>query len=151
MDQIDHTEEPQDPQAPGISRRRLIQTVGAGTAIAWAAPTVVGFGGTAMAASAVPPARCDGCNPEDSCGGQSDCGDPQFGCTCKPPEIGPGLPCICTGNGFCDEFDTCAGQNDCPAGYTCTNSCCGFLLCLPNCGTPRQARVAGTGARTDGK
>lgn len=158
MDETNEGIEANEASERRISRRRLIKTVGAGTAIAWAAPTVVGLGGTAMAAgSAVQPVRCDGCDPADPCAGQSPCGDPQFGCSCKPPQVGAGNPCICTGNGSCSQFDACpGGQGDCPAGFTCTSSCCDLFdfdrLCLPNCGTQAvAARVAGGGPRTDGK
>jgi hypothetical protein len=142
----------------GLSRRRVIKGIGAGTAVAWAAPTVLGVGPAFAAdASAVAPQRCDGCNPADPCLGQSACGDPEFNCTCKPPEVGEGNPCVCTGNGSCDSFQQCpGGQGDCPPGYTCTSSCCdGFgypRLCLPNCGQVAAAgAAAGGGPRTDGK
>jgi len=152
MNEHDHDEEGQE---RSVSRRRVIQGIAAGTAAAWAAPAIVNVGSAAYAASAVPPVKCDGCNPNDSCLGQSDCGPAGSGCTCKPAER-LGADCICTGNGFCSDFQTCTSTSSCPPGYTCSLSCCGadVLLCLPNCGTPGAAAAAaakGSGARTDGK
>jgi hypothetical protein len=126
-----------EPMRSAFSRRTALKGAGVGVAV-WAAPTVLSMGSAAHAASNAPPLACNGCDPNgDPCSNQTACGDPSEGCSCKT--VAAGGSCLCTANGYCEDFQECPnGQSDCPTGLSCVSSCCNDAgypnLCLPNCG-----------------
>jgi hypothetical protein len=108
-------EEPQiNPAAEGISRRKMLKRIGAGTAVAWSAPILTSIHTSAFAASP----GC-GCPPYDCVTGQQTC---PSGCPCAPHHNGG--PCICWSSGVCFT-----GQDTCNTDQDCVNQ--GFP---PNCG-----------------
>ena len=123
-----------------VSRRKIIQRIGAGTALAWSAPVLQSLASPvhAQGASPVPPTPCpQGVPCGDSCGNFGLCGSspcPLDTCHCSVNTEGN---CFCWNNAFCSDIDTCGSSSECQPGYECfENTCCGPQgVCLPNCGT----------------
>jgi hypothetical protein len=115
---------PQD----GPSRRAMLKTVGAGTALLWAAPAVTAVAHASTSTSIPINTHCNG----------TDCSQGQVA-FCNDAET-----CFCyeqfgTGTGLCETNQSCAnlapcpnGQGDCPGGTVCAaNTCCGATpVCL---------------------
>src|SRR5205085_11073314 len=131
------SEEIVEPQR-GLSRRTMIKRVGAGAAVAWAAPSIL----TVAQASAASPAAvaCSDCGT-DVCFSQGTCAGT---CPCSPLLSGA---CRCWGpaHGACDDFfgrcDPAGANNgdgDCPSGSSCVPTCCysggQTGVCVPPCG-----------------
>jgi hypothetical protein len=122
----------------GISRRTLLKRVGAGAAIAWAAPIVTSFGSKAFAGL---PGRCNApCDVITICAVNRP-GEVDSICACSADTEGR---CACWANVFCNNITSCASTADCPAGWRCIpNTGCGAGgFCIPRCGetTNRPAR-----------
>jgi hypothetical protein len=102
-----------EPMRSAFSRRTALKGAGVGVAV-WAAPTVLSMGSAAHAASNAPPLACNGCDPNgDPCGNQTPCGDPSEGCSCKT--VAAGGSCLCTANGYCEDFQECPLPEPVPA------------------------------------
>jgi hypothetical protein len=126
-----------------ISRRRMLKRVGAGAAVAWAAPVLTSLSSPAFAQYGA----CRNCEPGGSCANQPDCAPPGSGefCGC---DWTPEGDCFCIDHGSCGA--ACGSSADCTiTGQRCAFSCCGFACQYP-CGDPRNAAHQG-GPRTDGK
>jgi len=128
-----------------ISRRRLIQRLGVGTAVAWLVPVVTSLGSRAEAGACCPCTPPSG-NCDWVCGGNL-C---QCGIGCGP--LGAGYcshdvdgNCFCWENSYCAEVSDCTQNADCPPGYACIpDTCCFTPKCLPACGLgPRTRRRHG--------
>jgi hypothetical protein len=137
----------EDRTASKISRRRMIQRLGVGTAVAWLTPVVSTFGARAEAGCVA----CEDPNCGWTCGGTliqcGSCGP--FGAAyCSHDVDGK---CFCWEDGFCADFTDCAVNSDCPAGYACIpDTCCGVPKCIAACGmAPRTHRRRGR--RASGK
>jgi hypothetical protein len=114
----------------GVSRRKIIKRLGAGTALAWSAPVLSSLATPAYAQ--VSPGACPAW----------DCGQSIIECAGTPCGIGP---CVCDldvhGNPACWDNISCGDPNviactansDCAPGWVCTTNCCG-QTCLPPCG-----------------
>jgi hypothetical protein len=99
-----------DENREGISRRRLLKGLGAGTAVAWSAPVLMSIKSPAFA-QATP--RCepfDLCGQGEFCGPDSACGEGCGGCTVLIDNS-----CLCWDIGyFCDpDGQTCGSDADC--------------------------------------
>jgi hypothetical protein len=137
----------QEFEASQISRRSMIKRIGAGAAIAWAAPAITSIGSRAAAQESPAPGCVPGLCRDWNCGDEiTECGAPaDLGpCVCDVDTEGR---CFCWNNEFCDVVADCASSADCPAGQRCATSCCG-QTCLPECGS--DAGGAGS-ARTGGR
>lgn len=130
--------EPEEITGGGFSRRTMLKGIGAGTAIAWAAPALTTVGGRVMAQTS--PACTDCAVGGNDCGGQTPCGD---GCTCLRRTGQRG--CFCHEPISCGDprVVACTTDATCPAGWSCTSSCCGSDLCHPPCGATLGAQAAG--------
>ena len=138
----------------GLDRRALIKRAGivsAGVA-AWSTPMVTSLASKAYAVGSAA-VSCEGCTlGNDTCGTQPQCGDggPQNFCHCSQTVAKD--RCTCVEAGFCNQFQVCATQADCPAGTICTLTCCSEPLCLFPCDSPFQQRRAplpdGVGEKT---
>jgi len=129
----------------GISRRRILKRIGAGAAIAWAAPVLTSIRMPAFAQST-----------SGLCTANWNCGDTIVGCGGTPGEspCDNGSPpvCVCDltveGTSFCWNNFCCVGaticttSDDCGGGSACVTSCCG-QRCAPPCGVTGQAGTAG--------
>jgi len=140
-----------------VSRRKIIQRIGAGTALAWSAPVLQSLASPvhAQGASPVPPTPCPpGVNCGTSCANFGICGDTPCpgppGCFCSVNTEGN---CFCWNNAFCSDIDTCNSSSECQAGYECfENTCCGAQgVCLPNCGTCITSVSDSSDGRTAGR
>ena len=125
-------------EAPQISRRRLLQKLGLGTAVAAFAPIVTSLGSEAFAGTC-PPCQ-EPCNW--TCGGiltQCGIGCGPFGAAyCSHNTEGT---CFCWEDSFCAEVSDCASTADCPPGFACIpDTCCGTPKCLPGCGLGHRPR-----------
>jgi len=124
--------------ASKITRRRLIQRLGVGTAVAWLTPVVSSLGSRAEAQCE----PCEGGNCDWCCGGVIT----QCGVGCGP--LGAGYcshdtdgNCFCWENSFCAEVADCTQNSDCPPGYACIPcTCCVTSKCLPACGMGARSR-----------
>ena len=109
-----------NPAAEGISRRKMLNRIGAGTAVAWSAPILTSIHTSAFAAS--PGCSC----PPFDCANPQLCND---GCPCTPHHNGG--PCICWSTGTCFS-----GQPTCQTDQDCINNgfggVCGDVN--PDCG-----------------
>jgi len=114
----------------GISRRRMLKRVGAGAAIAWAAPVLTSLRMPAFA-QAVSTNCPSGCGP-DTCFGQTPCSDTGCFNVCQVSGAG----CFCHQSSSCQDLQACTTTADCTnvPNSVCAFSCCGTLLCLPPCG-----------------
>ncbi len=111
-----------------ISRRRMLKRVGAGAAVAWAAPVLTSLSSPAYAQYGA----CVGCAM--SCANQPDCAPPGEFCGCDSTPEGD---CFCIDHGSCGA--ACDSSADCTIpGQRCAFSCCGFACQYP-CGDPRNA------------
>jgi hypothetical protein len=127
-----------------ISRRSVIKRIGAGAAIAWSAPVLQSLSAPAHAQYGGECTECAG----DFCSGQTICGSsgPVGACACAQP-VGSegGGTCFCYEDDFCNNRTPCDDQSDCPAGQTCTHSCCdasiGTAVCFSPCGTNANANA----------
>jgi hypothetical protein len=131
-----------------ISRRRLLQRLGLGTAVATFTPIVTSLGSEALAGP------CPPCEPPCNwtCGGQlQQCGlgcGPFGAAYCSADTEGN---CFCWEDTLCSEVQDCASTADCPPGYACIpNTCCGVPKCLAGCGLGRRPRRR-HGKRASGK
>jgi hypothetical protein len=127
-----------------LSRRGLIKGVGAGTALAWSAPTILGVGSQAFAGSPTCPSPCTDCF-SISCGVQSSvCGN---NCLCS---IDTEDNCFCAQNVF--GSGECTTSADCEANERCMNICarnCAGTFCLPACNLANvNSTLAGEPARS---
>lgn len=120
-------------EAPQISRRRLLQKLGLGTAVVAFTPIVTSLGSEALAGTCPP---CDTSCPW-TCGGTlQPCAS--NGCYCSADVDGN---CFCWTDGLCSSFSDCVESGDCPPGYACVpNTCCGIPKCIPGCGIGRRPR-----------
>jgi hypothetical protein len=121
-----------------VSRRRIIQRIGAGTALAWSAPVLQSLASPTYA-QASPTATCSTCS-DDPCFGQTLCEESPnscFGGVCGCVKTTEG-DCFCYCNFACGSTSTCASSSDCPSGQRCsTLTCCGPQgVCLPACPNP---------------
>jgi hypothetical protein len=94
----------------------------------------------ANSGTCVSPNTCD--NPI-ACANPCGTGD----CACFPTTeggafCGQGIPCA--------TAIVCVTSSDCPAGWACTETCCGGLICEPPCGGAFAAAVAGAGPTSTG-
>ena len=126
-------------EASRISRRRLLQRLGLGTAAAVFTPVVTSLGSEALAGSC-PPCQ-EPCNW--TCGGtlqQCGIGCGPFGAAyCSHNTEGQ---CFCWQDDFCSGLQSCGSSADCPPGYSCIpNTCCGGPVCIAGCGMGRRPRV----------
>jgi hypothetical protein len=143
-----------------ISRRRLLRSVGVGTAAVWLAPVVTTLNSRAQDCGS-------NCQPEQciwSCGHPITCFRCGIGCGplgiayCSPDVDGN---CFCWEDSACSELSDCVQNSDCPPGYACIpNTCCGrasvysasgtgggvnrnhtssLPKCLPACGMGRRS------------
>ncbi len=119
-----------------ISRRSLLKKIGTGAAIAWAAPVLSSFGAKAYGSPKVP-CGCkggvgEGCSVGgDDCFGQVDCSPIGNFCTCLRTTEDT---CFCHQPQSCAGLQLCTASTDCPAGWSCTFSCCaGGPFCVPPC------------------
>lgn len=112
-----------------VSRAGALKYMGAGAAIAWAAPMIMT--GTAEAATAnktcarnvaATDTACGVCQSQQPCGGS--------GCTCVIAVTGC---CFCHQPQSCDLV-VCKNNGNCPPGWNCAYTCCGGKLCVPPCG-----------------
>jgi hypothetical protein len=111
---------------PGVSRRTLLKTVGAGTAVIWAAPAVTSLSASAFASSTNPHPECIGatCDTFEQCSS----GNPD--CVCTTTSEGGGF-CI-PGSTHCADLADCTTSADCSGGAVCiVNTCCGGGKCAP--------------------
>jgi hypothetical protein len=139
-----------------VSRRKIIQRIGAGTALAWSAPVLQSLASPAHAqgGSPVPPTPCPpGLNCDGSCGTFPQCGSsncPRPVCICDRDTEGN---CFCWNDALCADIDTCNSSADCDPGFRCfTNTCCGAQgVCLPNCGVCTSSQTQSTGATASGR
>ena len=114
-----------------LSRRTVIKRAGVAGAVVWTAPLLSSVTNPAHAAGSAVPCP-QGCDPNNPCGGgQPVCG-PSCGCV---PEEGSG-DCFCHQGSSCGAITPCTATSQCPDGFICANSCCGFAACLPPCGSP---------------
>ena|SRR5947208_9003160 len=119
-----------------ISRRSLLKKIGAGAAIAWAAPVLSSFGARAFASQGHGCLVCiggvgEGCAVGgDDCFGQTNCSPPGHLCTCLRTTEDT---CFCHEPQQCLGLQPCTGGADCPPGWACTFSCCGGPFCVPPC------------------
>jgi len=128
----------------GISRRRMLKRVGAGAAIAWAAPVLTSLRMPAFAAGSPAANTCDpgqGCQP--ACDALRQCRGGNCGCF----PVGNDCWCGDLRDGFCDSFGSCATDVDCLPGERCAGSCCPTGICMPACGSGNGSGGAGTGPR----
>jgi hypothetical protein len=116
----------------GISRRRVLKGLGAGTAVAWTAPVLMSIGSPAYAQASptCDPFDCANqrhCTPGGNCGPPPECG----GCT----ELLDGS-CRCWSHATCSP---CQSDADCQPGYRCGRivNCCGDVeqTCFNACGS----------------
>jgi hypothetical protein len=110
----------------GISRRRMIKRIGAGTAVVWSAPALTTLGSRALAQGY--PDLCTGCDPD--CNVRPPC---SADCVCLPTTDGQ---CFCTPGDFnCAGLESCGAGGACPSGFECIqSSCCGGATkCFPEC------------------
>jgi hypothetical protein len=135
--------------AERTSRRKLLKRAGVGAAALWAVPLVATTGaahaspgsgkcGKASLASGQPCHACAG----PACGGK--------GCLCFPTTEGC---CFCAQPQDCKCIPTCETSADCPSGWACTYTCCGFLTCAAPCGVFNnvEACAAATGRTQAGR
>jgi hypothetical protein len=105
-----------------LSRRRLIQGMGVGTAAVWAAPTVLSIGSAAAAASSPVCATASTCGVITGCVGED--------CLCAQTTEGT-IVCI---NPFAVQL-LCSASSQCPDGSVCAVGDCAdpsgdcFALC----------------------
>jgi hypothetical protein len=137
----------------GVTRRRALATIGAGTAAVWAAPAILST--TRAFAQSAGPGACTQCSG-DFCSGQTNCGNnnvPPFDeCPCAQKTDGSG--CFCYQDNLCANSTPCPnGQGDCPSGTVCVHTCCDSIgppVCFTPCGTP-GVQTATKGLRGSGK
>jgi hypothetical protein len=130
-------------EGPQISRRRLLQKLGLGTAVVAFTPIVTSLGSDALAGTCPPcEAPCTW-----TCGGVLQvCGG--NGCYCSADTDGN---CFCWTDGLCSNFSDCTQSSDCPTGYACIpNTCCGVSKCIPGCGMPGRRHGARHGKMASG-
>lgn len=125
----------------GLSRRSMIKRIGAGTALVWAAPSILSTSsGSAMGSPL--PCPSSGCSKNGICALFANCGTNNNGrCSCFFTTDGSTFCAdtdfIC-GNQICE---TCA---DCPDGWACVETCCANKVCAPPCtNAPAAAVTAG--------
>jgi hypothetical protein len=119
----------QRPIADGISRRKMLKRIGAGTAVAWTAPILTSIRTPAFAQSG---GQCD-C-PPTSCGTDTQfCPPRENNCACAPHHGGG--PCLCW------KFATCRFEPGvppiCETDADCPQYGPNFTKCIdvdPNCG-----------------
>jgi hypothetical protein len=120
-------------QAPDrISRRRMLNRMGAGAAVVWTAPVVTSLQAPAFAA---PSLAC----PETGC---SSCVDVGGSCQGGPPGCFKGLStegeCLCFVNAICSGLTPCRSSSECSPGWhcLCPQNGCGMSVCVPCCFFP---------------
>lgn len=133
----------QDREA-GVSRRRVLKRLGAGVAVAWAAPVLTSLRSAAFAQVGSPQCPCDlneGCDPAIGCEGSDETGP----CNCWT--LADQSACWCGPLVLCDTLQPC-DNGQCPPGFACVWNCCGFL-CYPEC--PLEAGPKRRGPRPSGR
>jgi len=122
-----------------ISRRRMLKRIGAGTAIAWAAPvlTSLRMPAFAQATSGACVAPCPG---RANCGVGADCGPATNTCHCSDTVAGPN-DCFCFNNERCGDATSCTTTAECQGifgpGWVCLSATngCHASVCAAPCGT----------------
>jgi hypothetical protein len=144
---MDSEELPIDPSGERISRRRVLERIGAGVAIAWSAPVLSSIRTPAFAQSPPFPCRFGDCQPGFPCHLHEPCG-PSDLCACLA--LIDGGPCECGDfpSFFCADYQPCEQHADCAAGQKCYAACCPTGICRGPCtGSSRTPRTRGTGPR----
>ena len=97
--------------------------------------------------------RCgESCNGARPCGEPFECGEHNE-CWCYPIDPYPVAGHVCVNRiNFCNEVPECVrgGDNDCPAGMCCLDTCCPTGICGTPCGRESpvgQRRTSGSGPR----
>jgi hypothetical protein len=100
----------------GISRRRLLKGLGAGTAVAWSAPVLMSINTPAFAQASPTCEPFDICGQGDFCGPNSGCGEGCGGCTILMDNT-----CFCWSSAYWCEPDgqTCQSDADCIPPHRC--------------------------------
>jgi len=137
-----------EPSEVGISRRKVLQRIGAGAAVAWTAPILTSIRTPAFGQAT--PTCTSPCAP--CFDGTGECGtDPVRGGTCFCSETIEG-DCVCGSNDACDEWGTCTSSSDCPPDFVCKPVSCHdcsreIMDCQRPCGHPLPggARKRGSG------
>ena len=122
--------------SPEISRRRMLQRIGAGAAIAWTAPVLTSLRTPAFA-QAVSPGCAAPCPGRAFCGvGAENCGPATNTCHCSDTVVGPD-DCFCFNNERCQDAIPCDTAADCPNGWVCLSDSngCHAQVCAAPCGT----------------
>jgi len=134
------SEEIREEATDGISRRKMLQRIGAGVAIAWTAPILTSIGTPAFAAGS---GTCAQGDCFSTCGQgftacSQHCGDQGLGVCFVTTEGG----CACAANDTCGSHGFCTTSSDCDAGYVClaTTTCCGVSVCEPICTQGKQQK-----------
>jgi hypothetical protein len=106
----------------GVSRRKIIQRIGVGTALAWSAPVLQSLASPAHAQQ-YDPACAERCPVINCVGSVPQCGSSgPFGfCFCSQTTEGG---CVCAEETSCSGVNECDSSADCAAGQTCHNVCC---------------------------
>ena len=118
----------------GISRRRMLKRVGAGAAIAWAAPVLTSLRMPAFAAISQP--ECSGCSC-DFFGNPSGCNG-NVDCFCDQRIDAEGGGCFCDNDTQVGVGVGCTSSAQCPGGACVKLDCQGGTVCLGACGSIAQ-------------
>jgi hypothetical protein len=123
----------------GVSRRRMLERIGAGAAVAWTLPIVTTIGTPALALPS--PSGCEGQVCQPPCDVLRPCHQPS-NCACFPATDDPNHFCACGDirDGLCASFTPCDSNADCGTDETCVESCCPTGICLPRCPVDSRKR-----------